>query len=109
MPSLGEAEMTIKINEEMEIPITVQVVDSIKEELLLGTSFLVKTKGIMDFENEKLTLKYNEEQIEIPIYYRKRKGSSCRWQALGCGIYVFFFTAYLGERSERIIPFVLNE
>ena len=68
IPSLGETEIIIEIDEEIEIPITVQVIDSIKEDLLLGTAFLVKTKGVIDFENGKLTLKYDGEQIEIPIY-----------------------------------------
>src|SRR6266487_4625297 len=71
IPSLGETEITIEIDEEVEIPITVQIIDSIKEDLLLGTAFLVKTKGVIDFENGKLTLKYDGEQIEIPIYYIK--------------------------------------
>src|SRR6266511_3281438 len=76
IPSLGETEITIEIDEEMEIPITVQVIDSVKEDLLLGTAFLVKTKGIIDFENGKLTLKYDGEQIEIPIYYIKRESEN---------------------------------
>ena len=73
IPSLGETEITIEIDEEVEIPITVQVIDSVKEDLLLGTAFLVKTKGVIDFENGKLTLKYDGEQIEIPIYYIKER------------------------------------
>src|SRR2546421_2518500 len=76
IPSLGETEITIEIDEEIEIPITVQVIDSIKEDLLLGTAFLVKTKGVIDFENGKLTLKYDGEQIEIPIYYIKGEDES---------------------------------
>src|SRR5256714_2487811 len=73
----------MKKYEEIEIPITVQVIDSIKEDLLLGTAFLVKTKGVIDFENGKLTLKYDGEQIEIPIYYikgREDESSESEWE-----------------------------
>jgi len=84
IPSLGETEITIEIDEEIEIPITVQVIDSVKEDLLLGTAFLVKTKGVIDFENGKLTLKYDGEQIEIPIYYIKgeseNESSESEWK-----------------------------
>src|SRR2546421_3442906 len=84
IPSLGETEITIEIDEEIEMPITVQVIDSIKEDLLLGTAFLVKTKGVIDFENGKLTLKYDGEQIEIPIYYIKgeseNESSESEWE-----------------------------
>src|SRR6266511_417194 len=83
IPSLGETEITIEIDEEIEIPITVQVIDSIKEDLLLGTAFLVKTKGVIDFENGKLTLKYDGKQIEIPIYYikeREDESSESEWE-----------------------------
>ena len=83
IPSLGETEITIEIDEEVEIPITVQVIDSVKEDLLLGTAFLVKTKGVIDFENGKLTLKYDGEQIEIPIYYIKEsenESSESEWE-----------------------------
>src|SRR5207248_9957389 len=76
IPSLGETEITIEIDEEIEIPITEQVIDSIKEDLLLGTAFLVKTKGVIDFENGKLTLKYDGEQIEIHIYDIKGESES---------------------------------
>src|ERR1043166_4810544 len=68
IPSLGETEIMIEIDEEIEIPVTVQVIDSIKEDLILGTLFLVETKGNIDFENRRLTLKYEGEQIRIPIY-----------------------------------------
>src|SRR5947207_15378341 len=69
IPSLGESRIMIEIEEGIEILIIVQVIDSIKEDLLLGTAFLVKTKGVIDFEEGKLTLKYDGEQIELPISY----------------------------------------
>ena len=46
IPSLGETEIMIEIDEEIEIPVTVQVIDSIKKDLILGTAFLVKLREI---------------------------------------------------------------
>src|SRR2546430_11478252 len=82
IPSLGETEITIEIDE-VEIPITVQVIDSVKEDLLLGTAFLVKTKGVIDFENGKLTLKYDGEHFELPISYirdEEDENSDSEWK-----------------------------
>ena len=53
IPSLGETEITIEIEEEIEIPIKVQIIDSVKEDLLLGTEFLKETGGIINFRNGK--------------------------------------------------------
>ena len=73
----------IEIDEGIEIPITVQVIDSIKEDLLLGTAFLVKTKGIIDFEKGKLILKYDGEYFELPISYIREEedeNSDSEWE-----------------------------
>ena len=83
IPSLGESRIMIEIDEGIEIPITVQVIDSIKEDLLLGTAFLVKTKGIIDFEEGKLTLKYDGEHFELPISYirdEEDENSDSEWE-----------------------------
>ena len=40
IPSLGETEIIIEISEQIEIPVKVQVIDSEKKDLILGTIFL---------------------------------------------------------------------
>src|SRR5436853_243688 len=63
IPSLGETEITIEINEQIRIPVKVQIIDSEKKDLILGTTFLMSTKGIINFEEKKL--------IELLIKYEK--------------------------------------
>jgi len=81
IPSLGETEITIEIEEEIEIPIKVQIIDSVKEDLLLGTEFLKETGGIINFRNGKLSLEYDGEQIGIPMNYIKKGESEVKVQS----------------------------
>ena len=59
----------------MEIPVKVQVIDLEKKNLILGTTFLQSIKGIIDFGERKLKIKYNGKQIKIPIYYSQENDS----------------------------------
>jgi len=72
-PSLGETEIRIEITEEIEIPVTVQVIDSVKEDLILGTAFLVRKEGEINFKKEKLIIKHEKKQITIPIQCMKEE------------------------------------
>ena len=72
-PSLGETEIRIEITEEIEIPVTVQVIDSVKEDLILGTAFLVRKEGEINFGKEKLIIKHKGKQITIPIQCMKEE------------------------------------
>ena len=83
VPSLGETEIIIEISEQIEIPIKVQVIDSKEKDLILGTTFLQSTKGIIDFGERKLKIKYNGKQIKIPIYYLQEndnESSESEWE-----------------------------
>jgi hypothetical protein len=67
--SLGKTEILIEIDEELEIPIQVEVIDSNTEELIIGNDALVELKANIDYESESMTIEYNDEIIEMTIGY----------------------------------------
>jgi gag-polyprotein putative aspartyl protease len=67
--SLGRTEIIIEIDEELEIPIEVEVIDSNTEELIVGNDALGKLKANIDYEKESMTIEYNDEIIEMEIGY----------------------------------------
>jgi hypothetical protein len=67
--SLGKAEVIMYIDDELEIPIIVEVIDSGKEEMIIGNDALGEWKTKIDYEKELVIIEYNEEQIEIPVKY----------------------------------------
>jgi len=68
--SLGEVDIEIEIDEWV-IPTTLQVIDSIENDLLLGTAWLSLIKGKVDFQQKELTFEINDENGKIPIKYQK--------------------------------------
>src|SRR5579862_2437095 len=67
--SLGKAEILIEIDEELDIPMEVEVIDSNTEELIIGNDALGRLKANIDYENEIITIEYDDEIIEMTIRY----------------------------------------
>ena len=68
--SLGKTEILIEIDEELEIPIEVEVIDSKSEELIIGNDTLgAEWEANIDFKEKVLTIENDEEVIDIPIKY----------------------------------------
>src|SRR6266496_956844 len=72
VPSLGKVDIKVKI-ENTEIPMKVQVIDSTKRDLILGTEILAEVKGKINFEKNKLKIEYNGKEIRTPIFYNRKK------------------------------------
>ena len=72
VPSLGKADIKVKI-ENTEIPMKVQVIDSTKRDLILGTEILAEVKGKINFEKNELKIEYNGKEIRTPIFYNRKK------------------------------------
>jgi hypothetical protein len=71
--SLGKSEIEIELGNWI-IPTTVEVVDSNKRDLIIGTKSLAGMDANIDLKEKKLTLKVNDEDtIEIPIYYTHKE------------------------------------
>src|SRR5438094_903025 len=62
----------IKI-ENKEIKKKVQVIDSTKRDLILGTEILAEVKGKINFEKNELKIEYNGKEIRTPIFYNRKK------------------------------------
>src|SRR5579859_6113649 len=71
-PSLGSTIIKIEIEND-EIPVKVQVIDSKAEDLLLGNEIFRKMKAIIDYDKKKMTMKCNDKEYIIPIYFTKKK------------------------------------
>src|SRR6266498_722398 len=61
VPSLGKVDIKIKI-ENTEIPMKIQVIDSTKRDLILGTEILAKVKEI------RTPIFYNRKKLEVQEY-----------------------------------------
>src|SRR5438094_818905 len=72
VPSLGKVDIKVKI-ENIEIPMKVQVIDSTKRDLILGTEILAEVKGKINFEKNELKIEYNGKEIRTPIFYNRKK------------------------------------
>ena len=58
--------------EEIKIPVSLQVIDSTEDTLLLGNEWFSQVKAKINFEEEELRIKgKNDEVVKIPIYYTK--------------------------------------
>ena len=72
--SLGITEIEIEIREDLGIMLEVEVIDSKRKELILGTNLL--KYGILDMREGMLTIELENEIYEIPIDYNGRKDVS---------------------------------
>jgi predicted aspartyl protease len=69
--SLGRAEIKIEIDENLEIPLEFEVIDSKRKDLILGTDLL--KYGIINMKEGLLTIELDDEIYEIPIDFKGRK------------------------------------
>jgi predicted aspartyl protease len=67
--SLGMIDIGIRMDEEIIIPIEVQVIDSIGEELIIGNETLSDLDTEINFEREELVWQYEGETLHVPIRY----------------------------------------
>jgi Aspartyl protease len=56
-----------KIKEEMD------VIDSKRKDLILGTELLAKTQGEIDYENRELRMNIGSKRISTPIYFLRQE------------------------------------
>ena len=70
--SLGKSDIEVEL-ESWNIPIEVEIIESNKKEILLGTKFLAELEGKIDLKAKILTLKINNETIKIPIWYTQKE------------------------------------
>jgi hypothetical protein len=70
--SLGKSDIEIEIDEWI-IPVEVEVIESDKKEMLLGTKFLVEMEGKIDLELKTLSIRIENEIINIPIWYTQKE------------------------------------
>jgi Aspartyl protease len=56
-----------KIKEEMD------VIDSKRKDLILGTELLAKTQGEIDYENRELRMNIGNKRISTPIYFLRQE------------------------------------
>ncbi|PKB98273.1 hypothetical protein RhiirA5_431654 [Rhizophagus irregularis] len=69
--SLGIAEIDIEIDDELGLTLEVEVKDSKRKDLILGTDLL--KHGIIDMKEQLLTVELDGEIYEIPIDYEKKQ------------------------------------
>lgn len=69
--SLGIAEIDIEIDDELGLTLEVEVIDSKRKDLILGTDIL--KHGIIDMKEQLLVVELDGEIYEIPIDYEKKK------------------------------------
>ncbi|PKY59912.1 hypothetical protein RhiirA4_483051 [Rhizophagus irregularis] len=69
--SLGRAEIKIEIDENLEIPLEFEVIDSKRKDLILGTDLL--KYGIINMKEGLLTIELDNEIYEIPIDFKGKK------------------------------------
>ncbi|GET53867.1 retroviral-like aspartic protease 1 [Rhizophagus irregularis DAOM 181602=DAOM 197198] len=67
--SKGKIEITIEINENTEMKIIMDVIESVEKELILGNDVLREKRGIIDYNEKTLILREDGKDIEIPIEY----------------------------------------
>ncbi|GBB87243.1 hypothetical protein RclHR1_01370002 [Rhizophagus clarus] len=69
---IRKIKIMLEINDNMKMPIIVEVMDKDREELILGNDILGKKDSIIDFENKEVRIIEQEEVVSIPIEYTRR-------------------------------------
>ena len=72
IPSLGKVNVYLEIGQE-RIPTKMEVLESSKKELILGTDLFVKLKGKIDLESKIATIKFEDREIQLPIHYTQKE------------------------------------
>ena len=71
--SLGKTTIEVGINEELMLPVQVNVLKSGKKELILGNDTLRDMNANIDFEDKLMAIRAEDELIEIPVEYETPK------------------------------------
>ena len=69
--SLGKVIVNLEIEGE-KIPTKMEVLESSKKDIILGTDLFVKLKGIIDLDTKIATMQYNNKTIKLPIHYTEK-------------------------------------
>ena len=69
--SKGKVEIIMEINENTEIIIKVDVIESLEKELIIGNDILGEKKGIINYDKKILIIEENNKKIKIPIEYEE--------------------------------------
>ncbi len=69
--SLGVSKIEVQIDEDMYIDLEVEIIDSNRRDLILGTDLL--KHGIIDMKEGLLTIELDGEEYEVPIDFEGRK------------------------------------
>src|SRR5207247_716435 len=72
VPALGKTMVKVEIENE-EIPMKVQIIDSRKRDLILGTEILAEMKGKIDFEEKELRIEHMGKEVVTPIFYNRKR------------------------------------
>jgi hypothetical protein len=67
--SLGKALVYLTINDNLEIPIVTEVIDSRAKEMIIGNDALGEWNAIIDYKDQVLWINYESKDIKIPINY----------------------------------------
>ena len=74
--ALGKCRLEVEFDEEIILPIKVNIVESTEEELLIGNDELIKRNAKIDYQNRRLTIKNKNKQVHIPITCTKDETDS---------------------------------
>ena len=67
--SLGKTVVNVWIDEELTLPVEVDIIESTQEELILGNSIMKQMKANINFERKTLEIEDSIGVIEIPMEY----------------------------------------
>ncbi|GBB92559.1 hypothetical protein RclHR1_20220005 [Rhizophagus clarus] len=70
--SIGKVRIILEIEDNIEIPIIVEIIDKDKEELILKNDILSKKESKIDYENKEVRIIEQGEVISIPIEYMRK-------------------------------------
>ncbi|GBB94937.1 hypothetical protein RclHR1_24450003 [Rhizophagus clarus] len=71
--SIEKIKIMLEINDNIKIPVVIEVMDKDREELILGNDILGKKDSVIDFENKEVRIIEQEEVVSIPIEYTRKK------------------------------------
>jgi gag-polyprotein putative aspartyl protease len=75
-PALGKSHIEVEFDDDIILPIKVNIVESTGEELLIGNDELLKRNAKIDYQNQKVTLKNKTKIVHIPMSCIKEESES---------------------------------
>ena len=70
--SLGKVNAEIEIDEELLIPVTLDVIESKQKEMIIGNDLLNEWNANINYKDKVLELENEEEILSIPVWYIKQ-------------------------------------